>query len=68
MAQYSGTRGHWFKLSVPRYRTEVLRRSFRVRRVNLWNHLPAHVVETSCLTTFKRFLDVELGSKLYATV
>ena len=68
MAQYSGTRGHLFKLSVPRCHSEVLRRSFGVRRVKIWNDLPAHVVETSCLTTFKRFLDMELGSKLYATV
>ena len=65
MARSVGTRGHSFKMSVPVCRSEVLRRSFGVRRVMLWNSLPSSVVETSSVGTFKRLLDEFLGDTLF---
>ena len=65
MARNVGTRGHLFKLSIPVCRSEVLRRSFVVRRVILWNSLPASVVEATSIDTFKRLLDLFLGDMLF---
>ena len=53
MARSVGTRGHSLKMSVPVYRSEIRRRTFGVRHVFLWNSLPADVVETTSLSTFK---------------
>ena len=68
MARSVGTRGHSLKMSVPVCRSEIRRRTFAVRRVLLWNSLPADVVETTSLSTFKRRLDQFLGERLYETV
>ena len=68
MARSVGTRGHSLKMSIPVCRSEMRRRTFGVRRVLLWNSLPADVVQTTCLTTFKRRLDEFLGERLYETV
>ena len=65
MARSVGTRGHSFKMSIPVCRSEVLRRSFGVRRVILWNSLPSKVVEASSVGTFKRLLDEFLGDMLF---
>ena len=47
MFEFSGriSRGHNLRLSVPVCRTEVRRRLLAVRRVAVWNSLPAEVVE-----------------------
>ena len=66
LARSTQTRGHSLKLSVPICNTEVLRRSLAVRRVFLWNSLPAEIVEADSLHLFKRGLDVSLADKLYA--
>ena len=65
MARNVGTRGHSLKLSIPVCRSEVLRRSFAVRRVMLWNSLPREVVDSPSLDSFKRRLDVFLGDRLF---
>ena len=64
-ATYPGTRGHRFKLVVLRANTDILRRSWSFRSVNIWNSLPASVVECESLTTFKRLLTRQLGESLY---
>ena len=58
------TRGHRFKLVLPRCRSELFRRSFFVRTVSHWNKLPEVVVESDSLCSFKRGLDNYLGTKI----
>ena len=65
VSQISRTRGHSLKLVVPTCRSEVLRRSLGVRRVFLWNSLPAEIVETDSLAVFKRGLSEFLGGGLF---
>ena len=65
MAANVGTRGHYLKMSIPICRSEVLRRSFAVRRVMLWNSLPADLVGVSSLGSFKGGLDVFLAERLF---
>ena len=65
MAQSIGTRGHSLKMSIPVCRSEMLRRSFAVRRVILWNSLPFSVVEATSVCTFKGRLDEFLGERLF---
>ena len=65
MARDVGTRGHSLKMSIPVCRSEMLRRSFAVRRVALWNSLPPNIVGASSINTFKRLLDDFLGDKLF---
>ena len=64
-ARDSRTRGHSFKLSVPRLHTDGFRRSFGVRCVAEWNSLPGDVVELDSLQTFKSSLAFCLGDRLY---
>ena len=64
-ARYIGTRGHSYKLSVPRCRSDVRRRLLGVRCVEAWNALSAETVEAGTLVKFKRLLERDLGSKLY---
>ena len=68
VAQYAGTRGHSFKLSIPVCHTEVRRRSLGVRCVSEWNALSPLTVESANVETFKRRLDCELGHELFATL
>ena len=63
---HEATRGHQFKLSVPRCRTELRRRFFNVRCVSIWNSLPAEAVEKSSVDSFKTFLDTRLCDNFYA--
>ena len=51
------TRGHNFKLRGNRYRTDVRGMLFTQRVVRPWNALPAAVVNSATLWTFKRLLD-----------
>ena len=46
-------------------RTEVLRRSLGVRRVYVWNSLPASLVESESLEGFKRGLEDFMGDRFY---
>ena len=56
------TRGHKYKLSKNRNSLEVRQNFFSQRVVDVWNHLPAKVVESESLNVFKSRLDEELGS------
>ena len=62
------TRGHRFKLVLPRCRSELFRRSFFVRSVGHWNKLPNALVESDSLFSFKRGLDLHLGERLYSFI
>ena len=62
---HRATRGHRFKLSIPRCRTEVKRRFFNVRCVSIWNSLPPDVPELETLEKFKTKLDLALSELFY---
>ena len=49
----SVTRGHSYKLLVPRISTEFGRKSFLFRPINKWNSLSETVVTSSSLSKFK---------------
>ena len=59
------TRGHAYKLELPRHNTDVKKRFFGVRNVQRWNSLPSDVVEAGSLEVFKRLLAEHLGDLLY---
>ena len=65
---HASTRGHRFKLSVPRCRTEIRRRFLNVRSVDVWNGLPAGAVELDTLGRFKTCIDGNLIEIFYRTV
>ena len=65
ISQERRTRGHIFKLVVPRYNRDFRQRWFAVRCINRWNCLPASVVTCSSLCSFKVALDQALGDLLY---
>ena len=62
------TRGHRYKLSVPVCRSEVRRRSFGVRCVNVWNSLPGYVVESESLGLFKSRIDLHLAESFFGVL
>ena len=62
---FSRTRGHQFKLFVPRVNLEVRKRFFSVRVVSIWNSLSEDTVSSDCITSFKRLLHRDLGQLLY---
>ena len=51
------TRGHNYRIHGGRYRRDVRGRFFTQRVVGVWNGLPAVIVESDTLGTFKRLLD-----------
>ena len=59
------TRGHSFKIGVVRLTLECRRRSFGARCVDIWNSLPAAVVNCQSLSEFKSCLHVELADELF---
>ena len=59
------TRGHQFKIFVPRINLEVRKRFFSVRVIAAWNSLTAEAVSSDSLGTFKRLLHRDLGQALY---
>ena len=59
------TRGHPFKIYVPRTRLDVRYRFLSVRIINIWNSLSRETVLAESLSIFKRLLKADLGSKLY---
>jgi hypothetical protein len=59
------TRGHNFKLVVPHCRADIKKRSFHVRSISLWNSLPADVVESTSIASFKSGLVASLGPLLF---
>ena len=64
-ARNTHTRGHAYKLSIPRCQKYVKKRSFAVRCVNIWNSIPTETVASNKVETFKAKLDKFLGDRLY---
>ena len=62
---HTATRGHQFKISVPRCRLEIRRRFLGTRRVNLWNSLPSEMVESTSIGVFKGFLDARFSDRFF---
>ena len=60
------TRGHPFKVHKPRATCRVRRFAFSVRVVNSWNGLPATVVCSPSLASFKANLDAHWAHMLYS--
>ena len=59
------TRGHAYKLSIPRCRKNVRKKSFAIRCVNIGNSIPVEAVASNNEETFKAKLDRFLGDMLY---
>lgn len=62
---HATTRGHRHKVSLPRCHSDTFRRFLSVRTVELWNNLPANVVEAQNITTFKARLDAHMGFRFF---
>ena len=62
---HGATRGHEYKLAVPRCRTEVKRRFFGSRVVRVWNGLSAVTVGADTLGMFKGLLDSSCAELFY---
>ena len=62
---HGATRGHRFKLSIPRCRGDLRRRFFNVRMVGIWNEIPGWAVELPTQGKFKSYLDGNLLDKFY---
>ena len=65
LAQYSGTRGHRYKIAQLRADMECRKRFFSMRRVAIWNSLPDNLVSCSSLNNFKSKLHNCLGDLLF---
>ena len=65
---HRSTRGHQFKLSVPRCRSEIRRRFLNVRCIKVWNDLPEHVVEVDSVNIFKGDLDRDYSEMFFQLV
>ena len=61
---HASTRGHEFKLAVPRSRTDVKHRFFSSRVVSVWNGLPEIAVLAGSVDGFKKCL-VEFRRELF---
>ena len=46
---HRATRGHRYKISTPRCHTETFRRFFSVRLTEVWNSIPADILEAESL-------------------
>ena len=64
-SQEHRTRGHNFKLVIPRCSRDMRRRWFSARTINRWNSLPTSVVNCTTIGSFKVALDRALGDLLY---
>ena len=60
----SPTRGHQYKLFLPRTRLDIRKRYFSIRVIKPWNSLGADTVSSDSLAKFKRLLYRDLGWKL----
>ena len=57
LADNNITRGHKFKLAKARSRLDIRKNYFSQRAVNVWNNLPASVVEAESVNSFKNRYD-----------
>ena len=58
------TRCHTFKITDKRFTSNKAKRFFFNRFVNVWNSLPANVVDSKTIITFKNRLDKYLEANL----
>ena len=65
MRSHGATRGHEFKLTVPRCRTDMKHKFLSARCVELWNGLPGTMVQAVTKNQFKGLLDQTLGDLFY---
>ena len=68
LQSHAATRSNGFKLAIPRCRTELRRRFWNVRCVQMWNGLPADVVQAESVDCFKRRLDQHVGDLFFSIV
>ena len=61
----SSRRGHNLRIFLPRFNTDLRKRSFAIRVIADWNGLSPNTVNAQSLTTFKRLLQVDLGQRLF---
>ena len=61
----SSTRGHDFKIFMPRFNLDTRKYFFSVRIIRPWNSLSRDTVSCTSLTSFKVLLHRDLGQKLY---
>ena len=60
------TRGHQYKIFLPRSNSEIRRRFFSVRVIARWNSLSADTVSAENLDSFKAKLHRDLGEELFS--
>ena len=65
LAPLSYLRGHSFKIFTPNVNTDIRKRSFAYRIINIWNSLSQETVNATSIETFKHNLHHELGDRLY---
>ena len=65
MSHIGSIRGHSLRLTMPRCRSEVMRKTLMARRVQVWNGLDVTVVEVNTLECFKKRLDGAIGDQFY---
>jgi hypothetical protein len=63
MRASGGTRGHDLKLVKPRCRLDCRKFSFSNRVINLWNCMPAEVINCNTVNSFKHQVDLFLSSR-----
>ena len=68
LAGSNATRGHCYKIYLPRTRLDARSRYFSVRVISAWNSLSDEAVLSESLPQFKRLLKRDLGSLLYEYV
>ena len=50
------TRGHKFKLKIPKINNAIRKNFFSIRIIPIWNSLPSDVVSCTCCVSFKKQL------------
>ena len=59
------TRGHEFKIFIPRVHSDIHSRFFSIRAIEIWNSLPANVVAAQSIQAFKSRLHSAIENLLY---
>ena len=59
------TRGHMHKIGVLHVNTDIRKRAFSKRHINLWNNLPESVLNVPDILNFKRGLNAAIPDLLF---
>ena len=65
-SNFTRTRGHSLKLFHPHVTTDIRKRAFSVRCIQLWNRLPQETVSAVNLASFKQQLSTHIHDELFA--